>query len=68
MYEHFINHAKQNGCNMLKAITTPTNQLSINFHKKFGMTILGNINPSGVEVIQNYSGPGQDRVVFTMEI
>jgi GNAT superfamily N-acetyltransferase len=68
MYKHFINHAKQNGCNMLKAITTPTNQLSINFHRKFGMTLLGNKNHNGVEIIQNYSGPGQDRVVFTMEI
>ncbi len=68
LYQHFINHAKQNGCNMLKAITTPTNQLSIHFHKKFGMTLLGNKNPDGVKVIQNYSGPGQDRVVFEMEI
>lgn len=68
LYNHFINHAKQNGCNMLKAITTPTNQLSIYFHKKIGMTLLGNKNSDGVEVIENYSGPGQDRVVFEMEI
>lgn len=68
MYNHFIQYAKQNGCTMLKAITTPTNQLSIHFHKKFGMSPSGNKNSEGIEVIQNYSGPGQDRVVFTMEI
>lgn len=68
LYKHFINYAKQNGCNMLKAITTPTNQLSINFHKKIGMTLLGNKNSEGIEVIQNYSRQGQDRVVFAMEI
>lgn len=68
LYKHFIKYAKQNGCKLLKAITTPTNQLSINFHKKFGMTLLGNKNLAGIEVVQDYSGQGQDRVVFTMEI
>ncbi len=68
LYKHFIYYAKQNGCNTLKAITTPTNRLSINFHKKIGMTLLGNKNSDGIEVIQNYSGQGQDRVVFAMEI
>ncbi|MBI3133704.1 MAG: GNAT family N-acetyltransferase [Bacteroidetes bacterium] len=68
LYNHFINYAKQNGRNKLKAITTPTNLLSINFHKKIGMSLLGNKNPDGVEIIQNYSGPGQDRVVFSMDI
>ncbi|MCB0463905.1 MAG: GNAT family N-acetyltransferase [Flavobacteriaceae bacterium] len=68
LYNNFISYAKLNDCNKLKAITSPTNILSINFHKKMGMHLLGNKNNNGVEVIKNYSGNGQDRVVFLMNI
>ena len=68
LYNNFISYAKLNDCNKLKAITSPTNILSINFHKKMGMHLLGNKNNNGVEVIKNYSGNGKDRVVFLMNI
>lgn len=68
LYNHFIGYAKEQGCNKLKAMTTPANSLSIAFHKKIGMRLLGNKNADGVEVIADYSGPGQDRVVFEKEI
>ncbi|WP_461041308.1 GNAT family N-acetyltransferase [Spirosoma harenae] len=34
IYNHFIHYAKEKGCITLKAITSPTNFLSIAFHKK----------------------------------
>lgn len=68
LYNHFTNHVKNKGCNKLKAITTATNQLSISFHKKIGMKLLGTKNQNGIEVIKDYFGPGQDRVVFEKDI
>jgi len=68
LYKHFTVYAKGKGCTKLKAMTTPTNSSSIAFHKKIGMRLLGNKNPDGIEVISDYSGPGQDRVVFEKDI
>ena len=68
LYNHFVIYAKEKECTKIKAMTTPTNSLSIAFHKKIGMKLLGNKNSSGIEVITDYSGPGQDRVVFEKDI
>ena len=68
LYEHFANHVKNKGYNKLKAITTATNQLSISFHKKIGMKLLGKKNENGIEVVKDYAAPGQDRVVFEKDI
>ena len=37
LYEHFIEFAKTKGCKELKAITSPSNKVSIAFHRKLGM-------------------------------
>ncbi len=56
---------KKQGINKIKAITTPGNSKSINFHqKKIGMTLLGTPNEQGINVVKDYSGKGADRVVF----
>jgi GNAT superfamily N-acetyltransferase len=68
LYEHFTHYVRNRGFNKLKAITTATNRSSISFHTKIGMTLLGEKNEDGVEVVRNYSGPGQDRVVFVKDI
>ncbi|HEY9123331.1 MAG TPA: GNAT family N-acetyltransferase [Bacteroidales bacterium] len=69
LYEHFINIAKQKGIKKLKAITTPTNFKSVSFHKnKIGMTLLGQPDSNGINVVKNYSGIDKDRVVFLKEI
>jgi len=68
LYDHFTVLAKQHGCTKLKAITGAGNHASILFHKKIGMRLTGERNEEGIEVIKNYSGPGQDRVVFEKEI
>jgi len=65
LYDKFIQIAKSQGIQRIKAITTPTNNKSINFHqKKIGMTLLGLPNQEGINVIRDYSGKNNDRVVF----
>jgi GNAT superfamily N-acetyltransferase len=68
LYDHFIGFARVHGCNELKAITTPTNSVSIAFHKSIGMELLGEPNQEGIPVVRNYGGPGIDRVVFRKKI
>lgn len=68
LYDHFSKYVKSKGYSKLKAITTATNKQSIVFHKKIGMKLLGEKNANAIEVIRNYSGPGQDRVVFEKDI
>jgi predicted GNAT superfamily acetyltransferase len=69
LYDHFIKIIQAKGIKKIKAITTPTNSKSINFHtKKIGMKMLGEPNDQGVAVVKNYSGIHNDRVVFEMEI
>lgn len=68
LYDHFTKYAKRRGCSKLKAITTPTNHLSISFHKKIGMKLLGKKVTGDIEVVKDYSGPRQDRVVFEKDI
>ena len=68
LYNKFEAIANQHGCNKLKAITIPSNQASILFHKNIGMKLLGKKNEEGIEIIKDYSGPGLDRVVFEKDI
>jgi GNAT superfamily N-acetyltransferase len=67
LYAHFIEYLRAIGIENLKAITTPTNQKSINFHLRIGMEMTGVENANGIKVIKDYSGLGQDRVVFKMK-
>lgn len=68
LYENFETIAKRYGCSKLKAITTASNQASILFHKKIGMKSLGEKNVNGINVVKDYSAPGQDRIVFEKDI
>jgi GNAT superfamily N-acetyltransferase len=69
LYNNFIELSKSKGIKKIKAITTPTNEKSIQFHKQqIGMTLIGNPNQDGINVVKNYSGINQDRVVFEKEI
>jgi ribosomal protein S18 acetylase RimI-like enzyme len=67
LYAHFAWIASQRGCSRLKAITTPSNALSIAFHRSLGMRILG-AKADEVCVVRDYAGPGEDRVVFELSI
>jgi hypothetical protein len=68
LYRHFIAFARERGCRAIKAITTPGNSHSIAFHTALGMRMEGEPNADGVPVVKDYSGPGEQRVVFRMEI
>ena len=68
LYKHFAEFARGQGCKELKAITSPTNKVSIAFHKSIGMKPSGEPNEEGIPVIKDYSGPGIDRVVFRKKI
>ena len=68
LYEHFSVYAKSKGCMELKAITSPTNKVSVAFHKSIGMALMGEPNEEGVPVVRDYGGPGIDRVVFRKKI
>jgi ribosomal protein S18 acetylase RimI-like enzyme len=69
LYDNFIEIAKSHKIHEIKAITKPVNTKSINFHtNKIGMTMVGEPNNDGINVIKNYSGVNSDRVVFTKNI
>jgi GNAT superfamily N-acetyltransferase len=68
LYRHFIEFARARGCREVKAITTPGNARSIAFHTALGMRMEGEPNAEGVPVVRDYSGPGEDRVVFRMAV
>ena len=69
LYDNFIEIAKSQNIHKIKAITKPINTKSINFHKnKIGMSLLGEPNENGINVIKNYSGMNEDRVVFEKQI
>lgn len=69
LYENFITIAKSKGMTKIKAITSASNAKSIAFHKnRVGMTLLGQPNEAGVNVVRDYSGANKHMVVFEKRI
>jgi GNAT superfamily N-acetyltransferase len=69
LYENFTQLAKSKGYGKIKAITSLSNAQSISFHKnKIGMTLIGEPNENGVNIVKDYSGENNDRVVFEKQI
>jgi L-amino acid N-acyltransferase YncA len=69
LYQNFINIARSKGITKIKALTTATNAKSIAFHKnRVGMTLLGQPNEEGVNVVRDYSGANKHTVVFEKRI
>jgi len=59
LYEEFTRRARAAGVARLKAITTPGNQGSVEFHKALGYS---------VELVPDYAGPNRARHVFVREL
>ena len=59
LYQAFQEDCRREGCRLLKAITTMGNVASIEFHRALGW---------GAAQVDDYAGPGRQRVVFTHEI
>ena len=68
LYDHFVTFAQAHGCTELKAVTTPGNNESLQFHRDWGMELTGTPNRDGIPVIENYGGPGQNRVVLRRKL
>lgn len=66
LYSYFQEVLRSKQIKQLKAITTPTNEQSIRFHLGMGMRMVGTAFEQGTAVVKDYSGKGQDRVVFKM--
>ena len=64
LFDHFTQFARRHGCRHIKAITPPSNAVSIAFHKSLGMQLLGQADSDGIPVIPDYAGRGASRVVF----
>lgn len=66
--EHFIECAREKNCLKVKAITRPTNTDSIRFHRSIGMKLVGKDAIDGFNVVLDYAGPAEHRVLFMKEI
>ena len=59
LYEEFTRRAQSEGATQIKAITTPGNAGSIEFHRALGFKI---------EDVHDYAGPDRGRFVFTRDL
>ncbi|WP_225726124.1 MULTISPECIES: GNAT family N-acetyltransferase [unclassified Nocardia] len=60
LYERFFDMARADGRTIVRAITSPVNTGSINFHRKMGFTVAG--------PIQDYNGPERHMMTFERNI
>ena len=69
LYERFFAAARAQGCDLVRAVTSPVNQGSIRFHQRMGFDILpGDAAVDGVPVATGYDGDAQDRVRFVKHL
>lgn len=59
LYQEFTRQARGEGAVRIKAITTPGNQASVDFHKALGYS---------VELVADYAGPNRARYVFLRDL
>ena len=59
LYESFARNVSAKGATRLKAITTPGNTGSVEFHRALGYA---------VHEVPDYAGPGRSRYVFTRDL
>jgi hypothetical protein len=52
----------------LKAITGVGNKRSMAFHQSMGFELTADAELNGVRFVENYSGPGKDRVVMVKSL
>lgn len=68
LYNEFFNKVKQNGCKIVRCVTSPVNKVSIAYHTKGFVIEKGDKTINGVSVNTDYDGPNQDRVLFVKEL
>jgi ribosomal protein S18 acetylase RimI-like enzyme len=60
LYDAFHDQARERGCRVVRAITSPGNETSIAFHRRMGFDVRG--------PVRDYNGPGRDMVVFARSL
>ncbi|BAC12243.1 hypothetical conserved protein [Oceanobacillus iheyensis HTE831] len=69
LYNTFFKMIQQKGRNIVRSVTSPVNKGSIAFHKQMGFAIEeGDKEVDGIEVVSNYDGQGQDRILFMKRV
>jgi ribosomal protein S18 acetylase RimI-like enzyme len=59
LYDRFLRHARSRGAERVEAITVSTNTGSVAFHQRLGFS---------ADVVPDYAGPGQARVLFSLAL
>ena len=60
LYERFFAVAREHGRTVVRCVTSTANESSIAFHRALGFDV--------DRVVENYDGPGEDRVLFVKRI
>lgn len=69
LYERFFEAVTAAGCRQVRAVTSPQNAASIAFHRRVGFAMLpGPAIAADVPYTPGYDGPGEDRVVFALDL
>lgn len=69
LYNEFFNVVIKNKRNIIRAVTSPVNKVSIAYHTKMGFNIeTGDKEVDGVSVFSDYDGVNQDRVLFVKKV
>jgi ribosomal protein S18 acetylase RimI-like enzyme len=69
LYERFFQESRKRGRTRVRCVTSPTNEVSIGFHRAMGFTIEpGDKRAGDLEVKADYDGAGLDRVAFVREL
>jgi GNAT superfamily N-acetyltransferase len=69
LYEAFFQAARARGCVLVRAITSPVNLGSIEFHRRMGFQFEpGDAEVDGIPVASGYDGRGGDRVRFVLSL
>jgi GNAT superfamily N-acetyltransferase len=69
LYQAFFTAARSLGCTEVRALTSPVNDSSIQFHERLGFHILpGTGHVNGYAVCLDHAAPGQHRVLFSKQL
>ncbi|UOQ42869.1 GNAT family N-acetyltransferase [Halobacillus salinarum] len=65
LYEQFFSVVLQQGRSVIRAVTSPVNKDSVNYHKRMGFELeKGDKELNGIPVHTHYDGIDQSRVLF----
>ncbi|MEO6206831.1 MAG: GNAT family N-acetyltransferase [Candidatus Limnocylindrales bacterium] len=71
LYERFFQDARARGARRVSAVTWPGNRTSVAFHRSMGFAVddgPGTQPLYGTPAHPDHDGPGDDRVVFTLDL